>query len=325
MFFRYWARTIAILLLSLGIAHTAHAADNYPTRPITLIVPFAAGGGTDGVARIIGTLLEKELGQPVNVVNRAGGNGVVGHAAIAAAAADGYTLGMVTVDITMLHWAKLTPLTGRDFTPLALMNIDPAAIIVRSDAPYKKLDDLLKAIKANPGKFKSSGTGLGGIWHLAMAGMLKDVGIDTSSVPWVPSTGAAQAMNDLVAGGVEFVTCSLPEARALIDAGKARPLVIMSDKASSLYPNVPTLQAAANSKWTLGAWRGLAAPRNLPPDTQVKLGSALKKIYDSKAFQDFMASRGFGITHADAKAFEQFMLRGDADMGATMKSVGLVK
>jgi len=325
MFFRYWARTIAILLLSLGIAHTAHAADNYPTRPITLIVPFAAGGGTDGVARIIGTLLEKELGQPVNVVNRAGGNGVVGHAAIAAAAADGYTLGMVTVDITMLHWAKLTPLTGRDFTPLALMNIDPAAIIVRSDAPYKKLDDLLKAIKANPGKFKSSGTGLGGIWHLAMAGMLKDVGIDTSSVPWVPSTGAAQAMNDLVAGGVEFVTCSLPEARALIDAGKARPLVIMSDKASSLYPNVPTLQAAANSKWTLGAWRGLAAPRNLPPDTQAKLGSALKKIYDSKAFQDFMASRGFGITYADAKAFEQFMLRGDADMGATMKSVGLVK
>lgn len=325
MFFRYWARTIAILLLSLGIAHTAHAADNYPTRPITLIVPFAAGGGTDGVARIIGTLLEKELGQPVNVVNRAGGNGVVGHAAIAAAAADGYTLGMVTVDITMLHWAKLTPLTGRDFTPLALMNIDPAAIIVRSDAPYKKLDDLLKAIKANPGKFKSSGTGLGGIWHLAMAGMLKDVGIDTSSVPWVPSTGAAQAMNDLVAGGVEFVTCSLPEARALIDAGKARPLVIMSDKVSSLYPNVPTLQAAANSKWTLGAWRGLAAPRNLPPDTQAKLGSALKKIYDSKAFQDFMASRGFGITYADAKAFEQFMLRGDADMGATMKSVGLVK
>ena len=325
MFFRYWARTIAILLLSLGIAHTAHAADNYPTRPITLIVPFAAGGGTDGVARIIGTLLEKELGQPVNVVNRAGGNGVVGHAAIAAAAADGYTLGMVTVDITMLHWAKLTPLTGRDFTPLALMNIDPAAIIVRSDAPYKKLDDLLKAIKANPGKFKSSGTGLGGIWHLAMAGMLKDVSIDTSSVPWVPSTGAAQAMNDLVAGGVEFVTCSLPEARALIDAGKARPLVIMSDKASSLYPSVPTLQAAANSKWTLGAWRGLAAPRNLPPDTQAKLGSALKKIYDSKAFQDFMASRGFGITYADAKAFEQFMLRGDADMGATMKSVGLVK
>ncbi|MFM7657719.1 MAG: tripartite tricarboxylate transporter substrate-binding protein, partial [Burkholderiaceae bacterium] len=97
------------------------------------------------------------------------------------------------------------------------------------------------------------------------------------------------------------------------------------DKPSALYPNVPTLQVAANSKWTLGAWRGMAAPRNLPPEIQTKLATALKKIYDSKAFQDFMASRGFGVTYADAKAFEQFMLRGDADMGATMKSVGLVK
>jgi len=325
MFLARWVSTLAAVLLTLGLSQIVHAADNYPSRPITLIVPFSAGGGTDGVARIVGTLLEKELGQPVNVVNRAGGNGVVGHAAIAAAPADGYTLGMLTVDITMLHWAKLTNLTGRDYTPLALMNIDPAAIIVRANAPHKKLDDLIKAIKANPGKFKSSGTGLGGIWHLAMAGMLKDLGIDPASVPWVPSTGAAQAMNDLVAGGVEFVTCSLPEARALIDAGKARPLVIMSDKPSALYPNVPTLQAAANSKWTLGAWRGMAAPRNLSPEIQTKLATALKKIYDSKAFQDFMASRGFGVTYADAKAFEQFMVRGDADMAATMKSVGLVK
>ena len=325
MFLAKWVRYIAATLLGLSATFTTHAADNYPTRPVTLIVPFAAGGGTDGVARIVGTLLEKELGQPVNVVNRAGGNGVVGHAAIAAAPADGYTLGMLTSDITMFHWTRLSPLTTKDFTALSRMNIDPAAIMVRADAPYKKLDDLLKAIKANPGKFKASGTGLGGIWHLAMAGMLKDLGIDPASVPWVPSTGAAQAMNDLVAGGVEFVTCSLPEARALIDAGKARPLVIMSDKPAALYPNVPTLQAAVNSQWTLGTWRGLAAPRNLPADVQTKLSAALKKIYDGKAFQDFMASRGFGVSYADAKTFEQFMQRADSDMGATMKSVGLVK
>lgn len=318
-------RQIAVGTLLTSFALVAHAADNYPKRPITLIVPFAAGGGTDGVARIVGTLLEKELGQPVNVINRAGGNGVVGHAAIAAAAPDGYTIGMLTSDIAMLHWTRVTNLTPRDFTPLALMNIDPAAIIVRADAPYKKLDDLLKAIKANPGKFKASGTGHGGIWHLAMAGMLKDLGIDPASVPWVPSTGAAQAMNDLVAGGIEFVTCSLPEARALIDAGKARPLAIMSDKPSALYPNVPTLQVAANSKWTLGAWRGLAAPRNLPPEIHSKLTTTLKKIYDGKAFQEFMASRGFGVSHAEAAALEQFLARSDGDMGAVMKSVGLAK
>ena len=123
-------------------------AQTYPNRPITLIVPWGAGGGTDAVARIIGALLEKDLGQPVNVVNRTGGNGVVGHSAISTAAADGYTLGMITVEISMMHWAGLTQMTPADFTPLSLMNIDPAAVTVRADSPYKTLDDLVKAIKA---------------------------------------------------------------------------------------------------------------------------------------------------------------------------------
>ncbi len=319
------ARLLSGVALLCALFSPALAADPYPNRPITLIVPFAAGGGTDAVARIIGSLLEKELGQPVNVVNRAGGNGVVGHAALAAARADGYTLGMVTADIAMLHWVRLSPLTPRDFTPLALMNNDPAGVTVRADSPYKTLDDLLKAVRANPGKFKASGTGQGGIWHLALAGMLKDLKIEPASVPWVPSTGAAQAMNDLVAGGVEFVTCSLPEARALVDAGKARPLTVMSDKTSALYPNVPTLKAATGSSWTIGAWRGIGAPKHLPADVQARIGAALKKISDSKEFQGFMATRGFSISYADARGFEQFMASSDADMGTVMKSVGLAK
>lgn len=319
------ARLLAGLSLLFAVALPAAAADTYPSRPITMIVPWAAGGGTDAVARIIGALLEKELGQPVNVVNRTGGNGVVGHAAIASAAADGYTLGMITVDITMLHWTGLTPLTPRDFTPIALMNIDPAGVTVRGDSSYKTLDDLLKAVKANPGKFKASGAGQGGIWHLALAGLLKDLKIEPATVPWVPANGAAQAMNDLVAGGVEFVTVSLPEARALIDAGKARPLVLMSDKASTLFPNVPLLKAATGSSWSIGAWRGIGGPKNLPADVQVKIGAALKKIYDSKDYQSFMANRGLGLTYADAKGFEQFMTKGDADMGQVMKAVGLAK
>ena len=319
------ARCVASLALLFAVSMPSLAADNYPSRPITLVVPWAAGGGTDAIARIIGALLEKELGQPINVVNRTGGNGVVGHAAIASAAPDGYTLGMITVEISMLHWTGLTPLTPRDYTPIAMMNIDPAGVTVRADSAYKSIDDLLKAIKANPGKFKASGAGQGGIWHLALAGMLKDLKMEPSTVPWVPSNGAAQAMNDLVAGGVEFVTCSLPEARALIDAGKARPLVLMSDKASSLFPNVPTLKTATGSNWSIGAWRGIAGPKNLPADIQAKLGTALKKIYDSKEYQGFIANRGFGLTYADAKGFEQFMAKSDADMGSAMKAAGLTK
>jgi tripartite-type tricarboxylate transporter receptor subunit TctC len=225
----------------------------------------------------------------------------------------------------MMHWAGLTQLSPTDFTGLGLMNIDPAAVTVRADSPYKTLDDLVKAIKANPGKFKASGTGQGGIWHLALAGMLKDLKVDVGAAPWVPSNGAAPAMNDLAAGGIEFVTCSLPESRALIDAGKARPLAIMSSSPSALYPQVPTLKAATGSDWAIGAWRGIAGPKGMPADVQAKLGAALKKIYDSKDYQTFMAGRGLGMIYADGKGFDQFMAKGDADMGNVMKALGLAK
>ena len=297
----------------------------YPSRPITMVCPWGAGGGTDAVARIMGALLEKDLGQPVNVVNRTGGNGVVGHQAISGAQPDGYTIGTMTVEITMMRHAGLTQLSHADYTPLALVNNDPAAVTVKADSPYKTLDDLIKAIRANPGKLKASGTGQGGIWHLALAGMLRDLKIDNAAVPWVPSNGAGPAMQDLAAGGIEFVTCSLPESRSLIDAGKARPLAIMANEASALYPMVPTLKAATGSGWTCGAWRGIGGPKGLPPEIATKLAGAIKKAWDSKDFKDFMAMRGFGLLSADAKGFGAHMAKGDADMATIMKALGLAK
>ena len=112
-------------------------AQTWPSRPVTIICPWGAGGGTDATARIVAAVLEKELKQPFNVVNRTGGSGVVGHSAIATAAADGYTLGIITVEISMMHWQGLTELTPRSYTPLALMNEDPPGVQVRADAPYK--------------------------------------------------------------------------------------------------------------------------------------------------------------------------------------------
>jgi tripartite-type tricarboxylate transporter receptor subunit TctC len=300
-------------------------AQGYPSRPITIIVPWGAGGGTDATARIIGSLLEKELGQPVNVVNRTGGNGVVGHAAIASAAPDGYTLGLATVEIGMMHWQGLTELTGASYTPLALVNTDPAGVQVRADAPYKSINDLLAAIKANPGKLKASGTGQGGIWHLALAGLLRDQKIDPAAVPWVPSNGAAPGLQDMVAGGVDIAPVSLPEARALIDAGKVKSLVIMNDKPSALYPNVPTLKAAIGSDWTTAAWRGMVAPKGIPAEARDKLAAALQKIVASKEYNDFMSSRGYGVVYAGPDDFARYMAKSDSELGATMKAVGVAK
>ena len=319
-----FVRMLAVAALGL-VGAMDGAAAAWPDRPVTLIVPWGAGGGTDATARIIGSLLEKELAQPVTVVNRTGGSGVVGHQAIASAAPDGYTIGLITVEIGMMHWAGLTDISGASYTPIGLVNIDPAGLQVRADAPYKTANDLVAAIKANPGKFKASGTGQGGIWHLAIAGMLKDLHVDPAAVPWVPSNGAAPGLQDLVAGGVEIVPCSLPEARSLIDAGKVKSLAVMADQPSALYPNVPTLKAATGSDWKIGAWRGIAAPKGIPNDVRDKLVAAIKKIAASKEYTDFMASRGFGVVYLGPDEFGRFMAKSDADLGATMKAVGIAK
>ncbi|MFY8082607.1 MAG: tripartite tricarboxylate transporter substrate binding protein [Rubrivivax sp.] len=314
-----------VLGLSLAAAAGGAFAQKWPDRPITLVVPWGAGGGTDAVARMLGSLMEKDLGQPVNVVNRTGGSGVVGHSAIASAAPDGYTIGLITVEITMMHHQKLTELNPTSYTPIALVNLDPAGFQVRADSAYKNMNDVMNAIKANPGKFKASGTGQGGIWHLALAGMLRDAKIDPATVPWVPSNGAAPGLQDLVAGGVEFVPCSLPEARSLIDAGKVRSLAVMDSQRSALFPNVPTLKEATGSSWATGAWRGIAAPKGLPADVAARLEASVKKAYDSKEYKDFMAQRGFGMLWGNSGEFARFMAKGDADMKAVMTAVGLAK
>lgn len=318
-------RRVVVLVATLLTLGAGGALGAYPDRPITFVVPWGAGGGTDQTARIIGTLLEKELGQPVNVVNRTGGSGVVGHSAISQAAADGYTIGMITVEIGMMHHQGLTNLSGESYTPLALTNADPAGVQVRADAPYKTLSDLVDAIRKNPGKLKASGTGQGGIWHLALAGFLRDHKIDVGAVPWVPAQGAAPALQDLVAGGIDIATCSVAEARSLIDAGKVKSLATMSEARLALYPALATVKEQIGGSFTVAAWRGVAAPKSIPAEARDRLAAALRKIVASKEYNDFMNQRGFGVIYMGPEDFAAFMKKSDADLGATMRAVGIAK
>jgi len=322
---REFAASAAAAAAGISLAKPAFA-QAYPSRPVTVVVPWGAGGGTDATARIVAALLEKNLGQPFNVVNRTGGSGVVGHSAIATAQPDGYTIGMLTVEITMMHWQGLTELAPKSYTPLALMNEDPPGVSVSASSPHKTLKELADAIKASPaGKLKASGTGQGGIWHLALVGWLKAMGLAANHVAWVPSNGAAPAMQDLAAGGLDLCTCSIPEARAIIEAGKARALAIMAPERNPIFKDIPTLKEAAGIDYSVGAWRGIAGPKGLPQDVATKLTAALKKTYDSKEFKDFMSNRGFGVVWGDAAAFAKFMEEGDAKMGDAMKAAGLAK
>ena len=151
------------------------------------------------------------------------------------------------------------------------------------------------------------------------------MGLKADHVPWVPSNGAAPAMQDLAAGGIDIVTCSVPEAKAMIDAGKARSLAVMAPARNSAFADVPTLKEAAGIDYSVGAWRGIAGPKGLPADVASKLTAALKKAYDSKEFKDFMTSRGFGMVWGDAAQFAKFMDEGDKKMGEAMKAAGLAK
>jgi len=300
------------------------AQPKYPIRPITLIVPWAAGGGTDRISRMVAVLLERELGAPVTVVNRTGGGGAVGHTAGATATPDGYTITMVTVEIAMMHWLGLAKVNYKDFRPVALLNFDPAGISVSATAPWKTYRELHEYIRANPGKLKASGTAAGGIWDLARAGWLKTAGFPTDAVRWVPSTGAAPALAELVAGGVDIVTASLPEAAPLIAAGKVRPLAIMADKRDPMFPDVPTLKELGIN-WSLGAWRGIAVPKFTPTNVVNVLEKALAKVVENPEFKDFMQKNGFGILYKPAKEFAKFMEEQDRLMGQLMKEVGLAK
>ena len=316
-----WLAVGVAALLSFG---PTGAAAKYPARPITLICPWGAGGGTDAVSRMVATLLKKELGVPVNVVNRTGGGGAVGHTAMATARPDGYTIGMPTVELTMIHWMGLSKITYRDIAPVAMVNFDPAGISVRADSPWASYEELAAHIRANPGRLQASGSGRGGIWHLALAGWMKALGLEANAVKWIPSKGAAPALQDLMAGGIELGTCSLPETSTLVDAGKVRPLAIMAADRDPNFPEVPTLEETG-AAWTCGAWRGIAAPKGTPQEILEVLEKAVTKVVQSAEFTEFMENRGFGIYYLDAAGFAQALARADSENGETMRAAGIVK
>jgi tripartite-type tricarboxylate transporter receptor subunit TctC len=323
-----WIGSVVIATLALGVvaasAVEAIAQAKYPSRAVQLVCPWAAGGGTDRIARMVAALLEKELGQPVTVVNRTGGSGAVGHTAGATATPDGHTITIVTVELTMMHWMGLTPLTFKELTPVALINIDPAGVQVAANSEFKSVKQLLDFAKTNPGKLKASGTGKGGIWDLARAGMLKTAGIPVDAIPWVPSTGAATGLQELVAGGVQVVTASLVEGRPLIEAGKVRPLAHMADKRDPAFPDVPTLKELGMN-WSIGAWRGIMAPKGTPPEVVAVLEKAVEKVVQSKDFTEFMGKGPFGILWKGSKDFAAFLEEQDRTMGQLMKEAGLAK
>jgi tripartite-type tricarboxylate transporter receptor subunit TctC len=297
----------------------------YPSGPVELIVPWAAGGGTDGVARLIGDELSGQLGTNVNVVNRTGGSGVVGHQAMVDAAPDGQTIGLVTVEIGMMHHQGLTDISGEDLTAISQMNEDGAGITVAADAEWETAEELLAHIEENPGEVTASGTGQGGIWHLALLGMLLDNDLPVDSVNFVPSEGAAPALQELVAGGIDMTTNALGESKTMLDSDRAKALGVMGTERDPAFPEVETLQEQLGSEYSMSVWRGIAGPVGLEGTVVEELECHLGLIADSEEFNQFMTDSGLGVKYAGAEDFQTLMREDDIQKGEVMEEAGLAK
>jgi len=318
--------SLAFVILSLGLVLSgcregSRDASHYPNRSLNLIVPWAAGGGTDRVARFVAAALHRRLGQPVIVVNRTGGSGAVGHSAGALAPPDGHTLTMATFELSTMHWMGISKLAWNDFLPVAQLNGDAAAILVRRDAPWKNLGDLLEAIRKQPAGIKMSGTSTGGAWDLARTGLLLAAGIAPSNVIWAPTQGSAPALVELLGGHVEVVCCSVPEAASQLESSQVRLLAVLGPERLVDFPDYPTAREQGVAYDAVG-WRGIVLPRNTPAEIASFLGAKLTEIAASDDFRNFMKKNGFAVVVRGPGEFAEFLRAEDAKWREVIKNAG---
>jgi tripartite-type tricarboxylate transporter receptor subunit TctC len=308
----------------LAAPRLAHA-QSWPDRPVTIVVPWAAGGGADSVTRVLAAGLEAELRTPVNVVNRTGGNGVVGHNAIRSARPDGYTLGLATSEISYFRTLGMADISPDSFDIISRVSTIPAGVTVMAGSPWRDVRDMLAAIReGRKGQYTASGAGVGGAWHIALAGLLRSAGLDVNAVRWVPSQGGAPAMQDVVAGGITMATCSPIEGKGLIDAGQARNIVGMGSQRLPVLPDVPTLRESGID-WTFENWFALVAPRGLPESLARSVREASARAHARPEVQDMLKQRGIVPIWESPEAADRFARGYAATSAELLGALGLAK
>ncbi len=295
------------------------STSDYPTKTITAICPWSAGGGTDTVLRGLAKGTEEFLGQTITVTNQTGGGGAVGHTAIQTAENDGYTVGMITFELSSLPAQGLVDFTYEDFVPLMRVNMEPAAITVSADSQFNSIKEFLDYAKEHPGEINIGNSGIGATWHVA-AGLLEQV--TETQFGHVPFDGAAPAITALVGGHVDAVSVSPSEVQAQVEAGDLKILAVMDTERTELFPEVPTM-IEEGYEVSFGTWRGLAVPVGTPDHVVATLSDAFKKGIESEEFVEYAQNAGLTIAYQNAEDFKAFLAKNAEEVAVAMEALGL--
>jgi tripartite-type tricarboxylate transporter receptor subunit TctC len=315
-------RAVIAAVLAAGLAASAAQADTFPSRPVKLVVPYAAGGTGDIVARAIADRLGLALGQSVVVENRAGATGAIGTQSVATAAPDGHTLlvGQTGEIAINPHWAKgIGYDPDRDLTPIALATIVPLALVVPGKASYGTLAEMLKVAHERGLTFASAGTATPG--HFA-GEVLKFK--SKANLTHVPYKGAAPALNDLIGGHVDFFFSGFPAAVPHVKAGTLKLLAVSSGKRSGVAPDVPTVAEAARiAGFDIALWQGFFAPRGTPKEVVARLNADINKILNEPDIKQKLLEQGADVAPMGVDQFGAFAKAEIAKFQAIINEAGL--
>jgi tripartite-type tricarboxylate transporter receptor subunit TctC len=295
-------RAGALLAAALVLASPAARAQSYPSRQITLIIPFAPGGSNDLVGRAISKKLSEMWGQPVVVENRGGGGTLIGAGAVAKAPPDGYTLLLVSPTFTINPAVRKTmPFdTARDFTPVAFIGRAPLLVTTSTKLPVQSAGELFALARSKPGQITYASAGLGSINQISTELIALRAGVKLAHVPY---KGGAPALNDLVGGHVDMFVSSIPQALQLVRGNQIKTLAVTSSRRTALLPDVPTLAESGTPGADAETWWGITGPAGLPADVVDALNAAINQILASPELGTFFTNEG---AEAEAMTPQQF-------------------
>ena len=314
---------LALAAAAFGAAPGIAGAAEYPTRPITLIVPFPAGGGTDTHLRVLGDLVSKELGQPVAIENKGGASGTLGPATMAATAKpDGYTLSQMPATLYRLPFIQKTSFDPKtDFTYILQLTGYAFAVAVKADAPWKTWDELVEYAKANPGKISYSTSGAGGTQHITMEQIAKKLGIKWIHVPY---KGGGEQNAALLGGHTSLNVASTGTLGGLADAGQIRMLVIWTPERLKRFPDVPTLREEGIDMVVTSPY-GIGGPAGMDPAVVKKLHDAFRSAMQKPEHAEIMERIGFVEDYLGTDDYEKFVMQFIEEQKAMVEELGLAR